>query len=94
MDGGIRVPAVAMWKDHIQPGTVIDVPTSLMDILPTLRESVFKNPVDEDIIIDGENIYPILAGVSQKPPHKVLLHYCCREVLAARYTPQDGKNIL
>lgn len=93
MDGGIRVPAVAMWKDHIQPGTVIDVPTSLMDILPTLRESVFKNPVDEDIIIDGENIYPILAGVSQKPPHKVLLHYCCREVLAARYTPQDGKNV-
>lgn len=38
MEGGIRVPTVAMWPGVIQPQTHIDLPTSQMDLFPTLAQ--------------------------------------------------------
>lgn len=35
-EGGIRVPGVFRWPGVLPAGTVIDEPTSLMDIYPTL----------------------------------------------------------
>lgn len=90
MDGGIRVPTAIMWRQHIKPETVIDVPTSLMDIFPTLLSTVWNEPLPQDRIIDGKNIYPLLTGNDSTPPHKLLFHYCGTEIHAARYTPGDG----
>ncbi|ESO10900.1 hypothetical protein HELRODRAFT_97107 [Helobdella robusta] len=101
MDGGIRVPAVARWKNKIQPNTIISTPTSLMDILPTITESIFKreareielkqktNDIYSELILDGKNIEPLLTGSSVHSPHKFLFHYCCQEIQAVRYIP-DG----
>jgi arylsulfatase A len=36
-EGGIRVPAIAWWKGHIQPG-VSDTPWAFWDLLPTFAE--------------------------------------------------------
>ena len=92
MEGGIRMPTVMMWRGHIKPGTNIDVPTSLMDIFPTLQSAVWNNNYTEpDRIIDGRNIYPLLTGADLTPPHKFLVHYCGSKVHAARYTPGDGE---
>jgi len=35
-EGGIRVPCVASWPGHIEPGTVYDAPAIAMDALPTI----------------------------------------------------------
>lgn len=35
-EGGIRVPGVFRWPGVLPAGTVIDEPTSLMDIYPTV----------------------------------------------------------
>lgn len=35
-EGGIRVPGIFRWPTVLEAGKVIDEPTSLMDIYPTL----------------------------------------------------------
>ncbi|RXN00614.1 Glycogenin-1, partial [Acipenser ruthenus] len=35
-EGGIRVPGIFRWPGTLSPGSVIDEPTSLMDVFPTL----------------------------------------------------------
>ena len=35
-EGGIRVPGIFRWPAVLEAGKVIDEPTSLMDIFPTL----------------------------------------------------------
>lgn len=35
-EGGIRVPGILRWPGVLQAGKVVQEPTSLMDILPTL----------------------------------------------------------
>jgi arylsulfatase A-like enzyme len=90
MDGGIRMPTVAMWRGHIPPGTVVDVPTSHTDVFPTLS-AVWSEPLPEDRVIDGRNIYPLLTGASREPPHRLLVHYCGDDLQAVRYVPGNGQ---
>ena len=89
MDGGIRMPSVARWPGHIPPNTNIDVPTSQMDIMPTLL-AVWGQSLPSDRVIDGLNIYPLLTGANASPPHRYLFHYCGVEIHSARYTPDSG----
>ena len=35
-EGGIRVPGIFRWPGRLPAGKVIDEPTSLMDVYPTL----------------------------------------------------------
>ena len=37
-EGGIRVPGIIRWPKKIKPGSVLSMPTSTMDFLPTLLE--------------------------------------------------------
>ncbi len=61
LDGGVRVPALAMWPGEIEPGSRIDVPMSVLDYLPTVAEITGAEPLPGRIL-DGENILPILKG--------------------------------
>lgn len=36
-EGGIRVPGIFRWPGRLEPGKVVDEPTSLMDLYPTLK---------------------------------------------------------
>lgn len=36
-EGGIRVPGIFRWPGRLEPGRVVDEPTSLMDLYPTLK---------------------------------------------------------
>ena len=36
-EGGIRVPGIFRWPGRLPAGRVVDQPTSLMDLYPTLR---------------------------------------------------------
>lgn len=60
-EGGIRVPAIIKYGQHLHAGTVTDTPVSGLDILPTLAELTHFN-LPTDRIIDGESIVPVLEG--------------------------------
>ncbi|MEQ8634083.1 sulfatase-like hydrolase/transferase [Gimesia maris] len=60
-EGGIRVPGIVQWPEHVQPGTTSDVPVCGVDILPTLC-AVADIPAPTDRVLDGTNILPLLEG--------------------------------
>ena len=89
VDGGIRVPAVMRWPGHIPPGTVVDEPTSLMDVLPTVAKAMGES-VPGDRQMDGYDLLPLLQKTTLVSPHEFMFHYCGTEVHAVRYRPREG----
>jgi arylsulfatase A-like enzyme len=80
-EGGIRVPACAMWPDHIPRGTVTDRIAMLMDLFPTACE-VAGVPVGHEI--EGSAITPTLLGDDQDLSGR-LLYWVRRESLQGFY---------
>ena len=67
-EGGLRVPFVAKWPGHIQPGTQYKPAVSSIDILPTVAAAAGATlPADRPI--DGVNLLPYLGkeGAVQAP---------------------------
>ncbi len=62
-EGGIRVPMIASWPKHIQPGSVNDHISAFWDVLPTFCE-LTDVPLPEDI--DGISFLAALSGKKQK----------------------------
>ncbi|MBK1789675.1 sulfatase family protein [Persicirhabdus sediminis] len=58
-EGGVRVPTVAVWPNHIQAGSTIKVAGSTMDILPTVV-SILGYEMPDDRPLDGIDLTPIL----------------------------------
>ncbi len=83
MDGGIRVSTIARYPGVIPKGSVSVLPTSQMDIFPTVA-SMLGVPLPQNVIIDGVNILPHMSRKSSEPPHDFLVHWCGQVVHAAR----------
>ena len=65
-EGGIRVPMIVRWPDHIKAGTVSDFPWAFWDFLPTAAEIAgVKDKVPPNI--DGQSVLPVLLGKEAKP---------------------------
>ena len=56
-EGGVRVPGIAYWPGHIQPGVTHELATSL-DLLPTIA-SITGSPLP-DVTLDGVDMANIL----------------------------------
>ena len=68
-DGGIRVPTIVRWPEHVPAGTVSDVPWYFADFLPTVAELVgFEPPIG----IDGTSILPVLLGQQAEADERFL----------------------
>jgi arylsulfatase A len=68
-EGGIRVPFLASWPGHIEPGTVSDTPVIGTDIFSTALDMVgIEEPKDRTI--DGVSMLPVFKGetVERKVP--------------------------
>ena len=61
-EGGIRVPACAMWPGHIPEGYVTDQVALLMDLFPTVCE-IADAPITHEI--EGCSIWQTLQGEQQ-----------------------------
>ena len=86
-EGGIRVPFVVGWKNHLQPQRY-DEPVSALDIAATSIKSA-GGSLDE--YLDGVNLLPYFGGVQPKPrPHEYL---CWRRHRAAAIRKGDWKLI-
>ena len=89
MDGGIRVPTLIRWPQHILPGHEIDIPLSNIDFLPTAAELAgMKLPTDR--VIDGVSMLPLLTGQDTKAKRDYLIHYCSDQIHAVRFKPDQG----
>ncbi|XP_050998473.1 arylsulfatase L [Acomys russatus] len=91
-EGGIRVPGIFRWPGVLPAGQIVEEPTSLMDIFPTLvRLGGGTEP--QDRVIDGRDLLPLLLGETQYSAHEFLFHYCEVFLHAARWVQRDRGKI-
>src|SRR3546814_7644613 len=60
-EGGIRVPFIVRWPNHIKAGTECNIPISTIDLYPSFLELAQIAPKDS-IVLDGRSIVPLLKG--------------------------------
>lgn len=60
-EGGIRVPGIMRWPDHITAGSICDTPIIGSDVFTTICEIV-DIPVPTDRTIDGASFLPAFEG--------------------------------
>lgn len=65
-EGGIRVPALAVWSGTIPAGGVRDGFVSALDVVPTILGACgIARP--EEIVLDGYDLLPFLTGAAESP---------------------------
>ncbi len=69
-EGGIRVPYIVQWKDHLTPRVVM-APVSTMDVLPTCVAAAGAE-IPAAWQLDGKNLLPLLSGATAQPPHPLM----------------------
>lgn len=62
-EGGIRVPLIASWKDHIEEGSVSEHISAFYDLMPTVCDLAAVDPVEES---DGISFKATLLGEEQE----------------------------
>ncbi|MHC4438635.1 MAG: sulfatase-like hydrolase/transferase, partial [Planctomycetota bacterium] len=77
-------PCVMRWPGKIPAGKTCDELTSTLDLLPTLTQLATAK-VPDDRIIDGKDIWPLMAGSEgAKSPHKAFYYYQMDQLQAVR----------
>jgi arylsulfatase A len=64
-EGGMRVPAIVMWKNQVKAGSVYSGMASMADWFPTFA-ALSNALLPDSLILDGENIDPVLRGNGQR----------------------------
>jgi arylsulfatase A-like enzyme len=74
MEGGQRVPTLVAWRGHLEAGRVVSGPAMNIDLFPTiLRLAGLDLPSDR--IVDGRDLWPLLAGETAASPHDALFFF-------------------
>jgi len=73
-EGGMRVPAVAMWKGVVPSGQVTSDMVSMMDWMPTIMDVTGGKPT-VDRVIDGKNIMDLLSCTGKRASNSYLYIY-------------------
>ena len=83
-EGGVRVPGIFRWTGRIPAGRECAEPAMTIDLLPTVAKLAGAT-VPSDRIIDGKDIWPLLAGeAGAKSPHEALYFYWVDALHAVR----------
>jgi len=83
-EGGMREPCVVRWPGKIPAGTACDELSCTMDLLPTFAKLAGTKP-PTDRIIDGRDIWPLMAGKKgAKSPHEAFYYYFRDQLQAVR----------
>ncbi|KAG9349353.1 hypothetical protein JZ751_027796 [Albula glossodonta] len=91
-EGGIRVPGVFRWTGRLPAGMVIDEPTSLMDLYPTLV-TLAGGRLPQDRVIDGHDLMPLMERKVHRSKHEFMFHYCGVYLNAVRWHPPDSDAV-
>jgi arylsulfatase A-like enzyme len=71
-EGGVRVPAVMVWKGKLPAGKVVNEPLHIVDMFPTLVKlagGTLKQPKP----LDGHDLWPIITEGKPRPS-KMIVH--------------------
>uniref|UniRef100_A0AAQ4R1Z7 Sulfatase N-terminal domain-containing protein n=1 Tax=Gasterosteus aculeatus aculeatus TaxID=481459 RepID=A0AAQ4R1Z7_GASAC len=90
-EGGIRVPGIFRWPGRLAAGRVVDEPTSLMDLYPTLK--YLAEDTQPDRQSDGFNLMPLLEGKVERSEHEFMFHYCGMYLNAVRWHPAGTDSV-
>ncbi|XP_024142000.1 arylsulfatase D [Oryzias melastigma] len=90
-EGGIRVPGIFRWPGRLAAGRVVEEPTSLMDLYPTLKYLAGDKQPDREI--DGYNLMPLLEGKAVQSEHEFMFHYCGIYLNAVRWHPLGSDSV-
>ena len=75
-DGGIRVPFIASWKNHITAGQVVDAPVASIDATTTALTVAGARASEPstraEATLDGINLMPLLTGKTTQLPERPL----------------------
>jgi arylsulfatase A-like enzyme len=83
LEGGLRIPAVIRWPDHIPQGSASDQVTITMDWLPTVLAAADTMP-DPAYPPDGISLLPWLTRGAAPVPRKLFWRYKYADQQAAR----------
>ena len=64
-EGGIRVPGIIRWPNHVEAGTKENTPISNVDFLPTISQ-LARVKLPKDIALDGADFSPLFTGQPMK----------------------------
>lgn len=68
LEGGIRTPMIIRWPGVVPARSVIDHPTSVTDLMPTIIRAANGEPPEK---IDGFDLMPLIVD-GKKPPARTL----------------------
>ena len=71
-EGGVRVPALAVWDGKLKPGTVCHEPLHIADWYPTLLKLAGAS-LEQKLSLDGRDAWPTIAD-GKPSPHEEILH--------------------
>ncbi len=69
-EGGLRVPFIARWPGHIEPGSTSSFVSGFQDLFPTLADLVGARAPEN---LDGVSILPALLGKASGPRTKPMV---------------------
>lgn len=70
-EGGINIPFIFKWKNHLPENITYTKPISSLDIFTTVAAAT-NTALPNDRIIDGVNLIPYLTNENQNNPHDKL----------------------
>ncbi len=65
LEGGVRVPAFVVWKNHFKKGARLNFPAVTSDYLPTLLD-VLDLPYPGERPLDGQSLLGLLEGTVER----------------------------
>ena len=82
-EGGIRVPLILRWPEHLAAGATESRPVTAADLYPTFCAAAGAEGI-ADIPLDGVDLLPYLAGENDDHPHDLLFWSGGKHVGAVR----------
>ncbi len=71
-EGGIRVPFLIRWPNKIRAGLKLPHIAAHIDVMPTLLDACGAEPIDNDRIIDGQSLLPLVTQSNPQWPDRTL----------------------
>lgn len=79
-EGGVRVPALAVWPGVLPAGAAVDVPIHVTDLYPTLLARAGVAPdADPERPLDGLDAWPAIARGEPLPREEMLINVMGRQ---------------
>lgn len=85
-DGGHRIPFLARWPGHIQPGTQTDQLVCLTDLMATCA-AILNVKLPDSAGEDSVSLLPVLLGKTTAPVREAVVHHSISGRFAIRQGP-------